>query len=658
MVAYQNLTMEAAIKMMPDSDAKDLLQQLAHRKATVREQHDRFRTVADRMDRLYYANDIHPEFGADLWASHPSATTPGYSHVSINNPQVYVDIPAALQAVPPIENMVATDTTKEARDAAAAQERIYFEWKREEDFDLKFHKAMTAKEQYGRTAARVYWDEEEKRPCVEIIDQPRHLYLGWKSDEYDDLYWAAYLTRMSCDAVLEEFSVELEPRTVDGQAYPYVVGPSSAEDAEATRPWLTNFGSSLVEVWDYWFLKPRGKTGVMGKKTKMDTWNAVFVGNHLVRYTKHAEYDGELPIKPLFNTYIPGVPEGRPALYDLEQLLREKMERVTNMAQMISFAAAGQYWQITGPEAPAPGKVNPQARPKLNELVSSGPGNRIDAIQPYIPVVQTDQYLSQIDQEIETISGLNPLLVGRAPLQALQSSKAINALIANYETRISIKRALAYEWREEIWELCLKVWKAKDADVRDICTPEASLDIMPPSLNPRDELETATRVVNLKNAGLWSQLRAMDAVGVDDPETEQNIIREENTDATLSPEKVQVMVQLLTMLQQVGQQAPPGVQQQAQQAMARGQNDLRSALAGATPANTTSDQLAGDQGMMPPAAGTPPPGGGLPMQAPPQNLGMAQTMLQGGQAKSRILTQAPIPAPGSIQARRATLGKR
>lgn len=654
-VTYDNLTLDAALKLMPDSKAKELALELARRKQNVRNQHERFRDVADRMDRLYYAEDINQIAGADLWANHPTATTPGYSHVSINNPHIYVDIPAALQAVPPIENMIATDTTKEARTAAAAQERIYVAWKREEDFDLKFHKAMTVKEQYGKTAARVYWDEEEKRPCVEIIDQPRHLYLGWKTDGYDDLHWAAYLTRMSCDAVLEEFSVELEQRTVDGVAYPYVVSTAtSAEDSQSTRPWLTNFGTAMIDVWDYWFLRPKSGGGKLGQRTKMDVWNAVFVGNEIVRYQKHPEYDGELPVIPLFNTYLPGIPDGRPALYDLEQLLREKMERVTNMAQMINYAASGQYWQVTGPEAPPPGKVHPAARPKLNELVSSGPGNRIDAIAPYTPIVQTDQYLSQIDQEIETISGLNPLLVGRAPLQALQSSKAINALIANYETRISIKRMLAYEWRESIWEMALKVWKSKDATIRAVATPEASLEITPPSLNPRDELETATRVANLVNAGLWSQIRGMDAVGVDDPETEQNLIREENTDATLHPDKVQVMVQLLTMLQQAGAQAPPNVAEQAQQAIGRGQNDMRMALAGATPQNTTSDQLSGETGMMPPVAGTPPPGGTPPMIAPPEGtqLGMAQTMLQGGQAKSRILTQQKIVA------KRPTLGKR
>jgi hypothetical protein len=52
-------------------------------------------------------------------------------------------------------------------------------WKAEEDYDLKFHKLCTVKALYGRTAARVYWDPEDKHPEFEVIEQPRNLFLGY-----------------------------------------------------------------------------------------------------------------------------------------------------------------------------------------------------------------------------------------------------------------------------------------------------------------------------------------------------------------------------------------------------------------------------------------------------------------------------------------------
>jgi hypothetical protein len=248
-----------------------------------------------------------------------------------------------------------------------------------------------------------------------------------------------------------------------------------------------------------------------------------------------------------------------------------------------------------------------------------------------------------------TVSGLNDLLLGLAPAQVLSSSKAINALIANYEARLSMRRKLLYAWRRRTWELTVKVWAAKDKDVKSVVAAGGGkLDIQDPSLSPRDEMETSTRASNLVNAKLWSQRRGMDAVGVDDPETEQDMIREERTDATMFPADVMVMSQLMAALQSLGLNAPAGAQAQAQGQMTSGQNDLRNALGSATPDNTTSSQLPGDQGMTPPVPGMPPEAGGAPapFAAGPQTAQM-QGMIAPGPgggltSKSRLLTQQQL----------------
>ncbi len=646
--AYADLTLDRAVEVAdPGSRAYDLLRDMHRRTASMATEQQRFREWCDRADQLYYA-EWFSRWGADLWPDHPSATTAGRSHVSVNTPAAYVDIPAALQSVEPVENMLATDITDEARSAAAALERVRYAWKRTERWNLKRHQANTAKGLYGKTAAFVYWKPPEGKergyPCVEIIDQPRNLYLGWKSTKYDELLWTAYVTRMTPDAVMEEFSVEIDAMpTKDRKVVPMVRATEPTVDSQASRGWL-DFGDAQIEVWNYWHLKPKGAIGKRGQRTPMLVCNAVFAGSELVRYSEHPEYGGRLPIVPLFNTYIPGVPDGRGDLYDLEQLIREKFERVTSGAQMIHGAVGGNYWQLTGQEVPW--TVPASAKPKLNEVVSPGPGNRIESITPFVPTVNLEQYLSRIDREMAVISGLNDLLLGLAPAQVLSSSKAINALIANYESRLSMRRGLLYQWEKDVWELVINVWAKKDDDVGQIMEQGGgTLDITDPSLNPRDEMETATRVINLMNAKVWSQSRAMDAAGVDDPEQEQNLIREERTDATLFPADVQTMVQLLAVLRQVGNPTPPGVEQQAQATVASGQDALRRAGAEATPNNSTSSQLGGDQGVLPPEAGTPAPGQGLGSQeasyGPPQVL--AQSMIQSGQTKSRILSQQTIP---------------
>ena len=68
---------------------------------------------------------------------------------------------------------------------------------------------------------------------------------------------------------------------------------------------------------------------------------------------------------------------------------------------------------------------------------------------PSCPRFQLEEYLARIDRELVDVSGLNDLLRGIAPARVLSSSKAINALVANYEARIRIKRDLFFRWRTQ-----------------------------------------------------------------------------------------------------------------------------------------------------------------------------------------------------------------
>ncbi len=642
-----DMTLYKGVKHAADEKTKQIIYSLGVRVASIKPHQDRLKSWCDRADLLYYAEDI-TQGGADLWASDPSATTEGRSHVSVNTPAVYVEVPAALQSVAPIENMLATDTTKESRTAAAALERLYSSWKRSEDFDLKFHQATTVKSLYGLTAGRVYWDKDArggKRPCLAIIQQPRNLHIGYRTDEYQEVEWAAYVTRYEPNALIEAYGVDVVPhKEDDGTVVPFV--QAHDWDTGPTRPWLSST-DARVEVWDYWYRQPvwRGTTFV-----RMDTYNVVVAGNFIIRGpVKYPEYEGEIPYLPLYNTFIPGLPLGRSDLYDVEHLIREKQERITAGSQMIANGVAGDYWQLTGPDAP--NRVPTGLKPKRNELVAPGAGNRIETITPFIAQFQLEQYLGRIDRELAVVSGLNDLLLGLAPAQVLSSSKAINALIANYESRLSIRRRLLYKWRREVWELALKVWTKKDDKVARIVDAGGGvLDIIDPSLSPRDEQETAVRAANLVSAKLWSQARGMDAVGVDDPETEQQLIREESTDATLWPERVQIMAQLLGALQALGLNAPAGAQAQAQGQMTSGQADLRKALGEQTPQNTpasgggpggapeTQGQTPVIPGMTPEAGGPPPPFAQGPESSPP----LLQSMIQNGQVKGRILTQQKL----------------
>jgi hypothetical protein len=601
-----------------------------------------FRNLCDRFDNLYYPQGF-TEGGASHWAYHKSANTPGRSHVSVNSYPAYIDIPASLTSVPPIENFVASSEDNEQagmeRSTANMAERIYTTWKDAEDIEFKGHMACVVKSLYGRTAAKVYWDDDEDRPCVSIVEQPRNLRLGWSSSDHTKLSWAVYTYLISADTAAEEYGLRVESARdqMTGAIYPYV---ASIGDNESNA--FTTTDELGLEVYDYWYRVPvSGATFSIGKKVKFETWNALFIGNALILKKRHPEYKGILPYVPLFNTFIPGATTGRPELYDIEQLVREKDERFSETSQMMSRAINGQYWQLVGPEAP---DIVPQGlRPVPNQVIGPGGGNRIEAITPWMPSFQVEQHLTRIDRELSDTSGLNDLLRGLAPPAVLSSGKAINALVANYEARIRIKRDIYYRWRRDIRSLAFLVWAAKDRTIREILTAPYRHDIQPPTLTPRDDMETATMAANLAQAKLWSGARAMDRVGVDDPEMEQDIIREEQTDATLNPAAVMTMAQMLTVLKQLGIPAPP----EAEAAAASQQQALASSrLLGGGVEGQPAMNAPGEQPMAPPEAGAPPEMG-VPLGAPEGTPPPAPA----GGIEGQMMTQQMTPTEGAPKTR-------
>jgi hypothetical protein len=668
-LALEVLTSEQAVEFVNNdasgqyTDAeRDILNEISARRTRTRTEQVEFQAQCDRWDSMYYPETF-TSGGVSHWAGHSSAWTPGKSHVSVNSPPLYVDIPAALQSVPPNENVISTDETdKDASDQAVLGERLYYSWKDEEDYEFKGHRACVVKGLYGRTASKIWWDAKENKVRFDVVDQPRNLWLGWSQSDYRTLDWAMYSYLVTPEFALSEWGlVTTEAVGADGKSYPYLMPVGSFGTFDYARRAMWTMGGS-IEVIDYWYRLP--KKGAMPEDGKIgavehETWNAIVVGNRVVKNMPHSEYDGAMPYVPLFNTFVPGVPTGRPELFDIEQLIREKDERMTSGSQLMHNIVNAQYWQLTGPESPD--QVPVGLRPKANQVVAPGAGNRIEGILPWMPEFQLEQFLSRVDREMIDVSGLNDLLRGMAPEAVMSSSKAVSALVANYETRIRMKRDIYYRWRKSNWNLIVTIWAKKDSSIADVLKASRRIKIDPPTLTPRDDMEASQIAANLMNSKIWSQRRAMDRTGVDDPEAEQDDIREERTDATMFPAEVQVLAQLLATLKNMGYGAQPQVQQQADQA-AGSMNDLRALGGGMNGVPSMNGQGEGPltppeqlvPGASPPIDGGQPvgPGGpdGVPLEAPGSKF-LSQTQVVGGKAKNRLLSQVPLgtppgPAPG------------
>jgi hypothetical protein len=420
---------------------------------------------------------------------------------------------------------------------------------------------------YGHTAAKIYWDPYLEIPRVSIVESPENLYLGYGSSDFRRIDWSLYVYGLSPQAAKEEFGIDVVPVHHGTSTFLYTT--SSTHDDPLASVYRNNLEKNpqrnrsqyelqQVEVYDYWYKKPTepGKPPIV--------CNSIFVGNTMVKNEEHPEYEGMIPYIPLINQRIPGSPYGKPELYDVEQLLREKDERMSAQAQMIHSTVGGQMWQLVGAEAPD--EVPPNAIPKPNRIATPGPGNEIRNITPFIPQFQVEDYNRRIDREIAVVTGLNDLLLGLAPTSVLGSSRAIASLVANYEARLAPKRKILYTWLKQVWEMTGKLWSSKDRDVEFIFGGEYRIDIVPPELTPRDTLELAQTAINLVQNRIWSSERAMDRVGVEDPEGEKDVIREEQTDATLNPASVLTMGNLIAIFRQLGV-AVPGQEGAAAQSM-------------------------------------------------------------------------------------------
>jgi hypothetical protein len=593
------------------------LQEILERKASVDSENSRRRNLFRRYDNLFHARTI-TTGGADHWADDQSARLAGRVHVSVNVHPAYVSIPASLQAVRPVINYVPAGASKEDREEAASRERLFMRWWEEAEMDMVMEDAALYKALYGDTAAKVVWDAQAGMPRVEVISSPENLYLGYGASDYTRIDWALYHYGISPIQAVSEFGVDIVPVRDGDSYYPYV------NSGDHSDPLMTAWGAAAertvdrrdtayermqVSVYDYWYKKD----GVV--------YNCVFVGNKQVSETEYPEYEGQLPYIPLLNSRIPGSPYGKPELYDVEQLLREKDERVTNAAQFIQQIVGGQMFQLVGQDAPE--EVPSNAIPKPGRIAAPGAGNRIEPIQPFLPNIQIEQYNQRIDRELAVVSGLNDLLLGIAPSSVLGSSRAIASLVANYEQRIAGKRKLFYSWLKKVWKMAGRVWSANDEDVAMILSGEFRLEITPPELTPRDTLELANTAISLVQNRIWSAERAMDRVGVDDPNNEKDIIRDEQTDATINPAAVATMANVVSTFRQLNMQ----MQQEALAANEQGQASAMEALRGQNPP-PEGDVSMNDQGLIPPAAA----------EAQPENgEGPAQTeeqmMMQMGQGQ-------------------------
>jgi hypothetical protein len=504
-----------------------------------------------RADLLYFPTDI-SEGGADHWADHPTARTKGKVHVSVNDADMYVDIPADIQSIPPdVEYLPVSPAMSDIADADRREKLMRLWWLRN-NMDLSLGAVARVRALYGVGVVQPYWENGE--PKVRVEQTPQNLRIGWAANDYTQMDWAMRIYALSPAQIERKFKLLFDVTQVNGEWWPlvYPSGIMLYESGDSlTR--RTMYERAHIVCFDYWYRDSAGKV-----------WNAGYVGNHQLHLESHSEFD-EIPFIWIPNGIIPGRPQGAGELYRIEPLIRERDEALTRNGQ--AFASAGQMFQVVGPNAPSD-RVQDSAFPKPGKVSTPGPGNELKPVQPWMPEYQLDLYLKRLDTLLMDETGISETLKGVVQQRVLGSSKALRTEVMMYEPRIQMKRDILYSGMiHRLWEMTAKMWERKDPRAKKIIAGQYQVMVTAPEIIAHDDLEqmqrasvgVQNRIISLRTAHKW--------IGILNSTEEIAEIVEQQTNAALNPQAVTQQISLIATTRQLGM--PPEAVNQTQQPTAK-----------------------------------------------------------------------------------------
>ena len=519
---------------------------------------------------------------------------PDKVHLSFNIVKPTVDIASRIQSIlPRLSLEPANPAEEDSRSVAEVVEKMFYRWLQASDWDLWLNDACRTKSIGGRTFLKPFWNAEEERPDVSVIEQPHRLRIGWTANNYKRMEWAIFEYSISpLEARIRWPHVTVSKSSTNG---PFVVEVGDHTDPLDTIPNIGFVGlapggglssdnpdkdteQGHLGVWDYWYKR-------IGDDGKPEICNAILLEGRVVEGpTVHPEYK-TIPFIPIENDHRPGSPLGISdikAIMDIQDALNRNISALTQLAVDNSDPA----WQKVGENAT---DVEPGDVPKANEVVAPGPGNRIERIDTGVNTFPIDQLLGRIWDAFHKITGLTEALFGGIP-GSQTSGRALAVQIEGAANRLSPRRDRVYVGLRHLFKMWTDMLIANNATVTiPVAEDEEAQEgeeprteetiklepilknvgpwkIIAPEITPRDVTEHIMNNINLVNAKMRSLKAAMDDTGTESPEDMVRDIIEERNNIDLFPADVQTKIAVVNLMTQLGLQQ----QQMSAQAEAQG----------------------------------------------------------------------------------------
>ena len=590
-----------------------------------------YQSVLSAQYRIFHHYFNPPQYNwgsGDQWPADRDQR-PDKIHVTYNIIRPFITVGARLESILPRVTIPTTTMPQEERRRAEAAELLLMTWLDMSGWDTWMFDHSLSKSIYGKGVLKPFWNDVEKRGDVYVIESPWNLRLGYGASDFHTLDWAIYEYALSVREVKRRWP-KLHIEVTDRNPPLHVSRYTSHNDVLQQRaanevvPYRepSEYEKKHARIWDYWW------------REGDEIWNAILVEGCVAEGpTRHKELP-DIPYIVTEHDHEPGSPEGVSGVIDMIDLQIELNRSISHMFQYVADNV-DPAWFLTGPDA---GALVDGIIPKAGQVVSAGESDIREIPKGQSTVPFTEIYRTIYDA-VHRQTGVPEIALGGLAGSDI-SGRATAVQIQSHLNRMDPRRNRMYNSLKRLLRFWVYMAEKKNpklpvgeqmVGLKDMLGGFRNFKIIAPEITPRDAQEAVTVEINKVQARLSSLRTSMDTIGVENPESELDLIREEGMDAQLNPERAQAFAALSIQLQQLQMNAAQ-MQQQLSAMAPQGQDP--NAAAAASQAQVQQQQYAAqptgfeDQNQPMTQAGSPPPGNG---QGP-----TTTTLIRGGTALNQI----------------------
>lgn len=475
-------------------------------------------------------------------------------------------------------------------------ENLISEWSGEANLPRTLLWAAWAKRAFGVAILRTGWDEIDKLPTVELLENPSQVYRGWtKRYGRRRLSWVSVAEEMAPEEANARYGSRI-PIGDDGNVlWSAWLGTPESGNLE-TRPEQSSEAGRMVWVDEYWELDRKENKPVM---------NALIIAGRVIDGPNRYPWK-RLPFRVVENEHIPTYMHGKSTAETMIPINSAYDDMLDRQHRVIEFESGPRYKGLnmyhSGDQVSVP---NP------GELLPLREGEDIQQIDTRVDFFPTQLHAQELQESTYKATGLTPIAWGMSP-NAQTSGRAMSA-----EWR-AVELPLAYaltNWTPEILDVA-RDWfdfaEEYNADVKKIAKGYRRFRVLWEPLDIRDATEKTLDIIQRLQANIMDPETAMERTGIENPDEVMAKVKAYLTDPIYNPLRFQqylVLKQLTVQIQMQEMQLQAAQGQVQQQQAASGQGtpaDQGQAAAG--------QQAQGPAGPVGPAQNQPgqsPAGGGL-----------------------------------------------